>query len=1104
MRPSASFLTQKRKREGKYMKFLRIFLTIILILLIWQIGFPARAAENGTRAVIWAPAEGMAVSSEVISGNLVGRAVAAEGETLTGFSDGEIWVLEETGEGLRFLQNGQALSVPADSVNLQLGATYDCWTLEAAEGGYLVKSNGCGRYLSWNGSRGHWTTAASGTVVALYLLPGEEEPEPSVPEETTQPTAPAEIPEISVPEGYSLYFGQLHAHTDLSDGTGSVEEAFAYASQVPGLDFFAVTDHSQSFDHGDSASLTADAARISQDWARGKAAAEAVTDGDFVGIFGFEMTWNQGQGHMSTFNTPGFLSREQEIYQSYASGMETYYAALLEVPGSISQFNHPGDAEGDFKDFSGCTPALDDRITLIEVGGGAAGYDRALSRGWHLAPTNNQNNHTGHWSDETDARTVVLATDLTEQALYDAMAGYRVYATEDADLEIVYTLNGHLMGSRIPLWEMGETVTITADLRDPTDPVGTVAVVTEGGTVLTEETLSSSRGSLSFTLPANRAYYYLRITQADGDVAVTAPVWLDPQEDLGISALKTASEMTTAGEAQTLVLELFNDEAFPWRITSVTFSAEGQTYEAPLPAALGPYSTAVVTVTHTFPLDGISTVTAAVTGEYAGQIREYYRELQVAVMPPPLVDDVIIDGTHGTGETFEKAMALAKAGDVDMLLETGGITPEMLQFCRILILPAPETELDATFVTNVKDYVNHGGNLILLGASIQQNPRAAARLNGLLEALGLALRANADEVADEVNNGGTPNQLHTTCFSDNPWLEGVAVGQHYAQYSGCSVTGGSWLVKAMDGETVLMAAEETEKGGWVFLSGGAFLSDVHIGSTADNWALPTANRTILETILDVTHGHQEIIPLGSLGQAEQGSIYLAEGRITAGTANPNTTFENSIYIQDETGAIALQPYSAHGLALGTRVRVLGSLESQGGNSILNLLRLEVLGKDDLVEPETVDALDYTSQGAELLKFQGSVISAEQTADGLGISRILLETADGSRAAVLVEPYIRSGSRGKNELARIVKPGNRISAVGLVHLVDGETVLRLRDCDEVTLLWSPDWENTDDGEDDGGIAEPEINPDTGDRSGIAGYVALALLSLLGLGVLYRKR
>ena len=44
-------------------------------------------------------------------------------------------------------------------------------------------------------------------------------------------------------EDYGLYFGQLHAHTNLSDGTGTVEQAFEHAANVENLDFLALTDH---------------------------------------------------------------------------------------------------------------------------------------------------------------------------------------------------------------------------------------------------------------------------------------------------------------------------------------------------------------------------------------------------------------------------------------------------------------------------------------------------------------------------------------------------------------------------------------------------------------------------------------------------------------------------------------------------------------------------------------------------------------------------------------------------------------------------------------------------------------------------------------------
>ena len=49
-------------------------------------------------------------------------------------------------------------------------------------------------------------------------------------------------------EDYGLYFGQLHAHTNLSDGTGTVEQAFEHAANVENLDFLALTDHSNSFE----------------------------------------------------------------------------------------------------------------------------------------------------------------------------------------------------------------------------------------------------------------------------------------------------------------------------------------------------------------------------------------------------------------------------------------------------------------------------------------------------------------------------------------------------------------------------------------------------------------------------------------------------------------------------------------------------------------------------------------------------------------------------------------------------------------------------------------------------------------------------------------
>lgn len=187
---------------------------------------------------------------------------------------------------------------------------------------------------------------------------------------------------------WNLYFGQLHAHTNISDGAGSVEEAFQYASQVDGLDFFAVTDHSDSFDNADMGAIDADVADISADWAAGKQAAASVTNGDFVGLFGFEMTWPEDKqlGHISTFNTPGWQTRDQADFENVPTALENYYRVLASVPGSVSQFNHPDTVHGDFERFDHYSPQYDAVVSLLEVAGedGAVDceyYDLALDKG---------------------------------------------------------------------------------------------------------------------------------------------------------------------------------------------------------------------------------------------------------------------------------------------------------------------------------------------------------------------------------------------------------------------------------------------------------------------------------------------------------------------------------------------------------------------------------------------------------------------------------------------------------------------------------------------------------------------------------------------------
>lgn len=440
-----------------------------------------------------------------------------------------------------------------------------------------------------------------------------------------------QAPESSLHSDWNFYFGQLHAHTDISDGLGTVEEAFAYAKAADKLDFFAVTDHSNSFDNASSGTVAADGKSISQEWAAGKAAAEAVTDETFVGIFGYEMTWQEDLaiGHINTFATPGWQTREQE-------GMETlegYLDALAAVPDSVSQFNHPGLVYGDFQRFSNYSPQHDSRVHLLEVGseGSFRAYDAytvALDAGWHLAPSMSENNHKGNWGSVSPARTVVLAQELTEAAIYDAVRNYRVYATEDADLQIEYHLNDRIMGSIL-----AETAALTADIRledGSGDPIGRVEVITDGGKVAASVEVTEASAECSLEIPLGGSYYYLRILRDGVITAVTAPVWVDTYEDLGISDFTADAAKPAQGTESHLTLTLFNQEDLPFVVESVTFCAGVEVIEdVTAPGSVPSVGELQIPLTYTQENAGTVTITATVTGTIGGLSRSYQKDIRL-------------------------------------------------------------------------------------------------------------------------------------------------------------------------------------------------------------------------------------------------------------------------------------------------------------------------------------------------------------------------------------------------------------------------------------------------------------------------------------------
>ena len=209
----------------------------------------------------------------------------------------------------------------------------------------------------------------------------------------------------------------------------------------------------------------------------------------------------------------------------------------------------------------------------------------------------------------------------------------------------------------------------------------------------------------------------------------------------------------------------------------------------------------------------------------------------------------------------------------------------------------------------------------------------------------------------------------------------------------------------------------------------------------------------------------------SIASARSGVVgngYHVKGYITAGNSNPYNSFDGTVYVQDDTGGIAVTGRLPAGVQVGTPVSAIGVLRKQGGNLVLDATKVTV-GEESYFRftaraMSASTATDYGANGGELIQVEGTLVSLSKS--GKSVSRFTLRDLRGDLVTVSIEDEIRSGAYGTNELAGVLKKGRTIRAVGILHVDEyQQSVLRVRNCDEVVYVPPK--------------ADPS-NPKTGDR------------------------
>lgn len=661
---------------------------------------------------------------------------------------------------------------------------------------------------------------------------------------------------------YTAYFGQLHAHTaEYSDGSGTLKNGLDYLAAISpsdNVDFVSFTDHSNYFDTktaanpatamNDKSLMTAASLAKWNTYKSDIADFNSINTSSKLALGGFEMTWSGGPGHINTFNSDGLVSRNNTDLNNKSGdvGLIAYYdtlAADTDPLANLSQFNHPGTTFGTFSDFSYWNAVYDNKMVAVEVGNGEGAinsggyfpsyseYTKALDKGWHVAPTNNQDNHKGNWGNANTARTVIITDDFSETGLLTGLKNMSVYSTEDNNLNIQYTMNDLMMGSTIAdVPSSALQVAINVVDEDINDTIAKIEVVTNSGRVVKSQSFSESAVEWNFELPAEQGYYYVRVTEADKNIAVTAPIWVGQAPLVGISGTEVSTKMPVTTESLTVTTTLFSNESETVTLKSVKYEVgstvlKNETYN--LSMTTGSIKTDALDYIPMSAGDVSILVTAVF--EVGGQERIFSKTVDLEVRDLNQLVYVGIDASHYNeyvDGNYKDSMGnfANMAMDYDVRVVELKTSEELIAATAadskfaMLVLTPPTRRNGTGFLIGYKNYsedeigavkafAQSGRTLILTGwgdnyesydaysdgtsYTLPASDHMSVQQNNILSAIGASLRLSDDEVKDNTNNGGSAQRLYLKNVNlENPFVMNVdPSAQVYSNYGGSTIYG---------------------------------------------------------------------------------------------------------------------------------------------------------------------------------------------------------------------------------------------------------------------------------------------------------------------------
>jgi PKD repeat protein len=248
---------------------------------------------------------------------------------------------------------------------------------------------------------------------------------------------------------------------------------------------------------------------------------------------------------------------------------------------------------------------------------------------------------------QTAGRTVVMAPTLTQNDLFNAMRGMHFYASDDWNTKVNFTINNQIMGSVL---SHSGTATIAVSITDPDAETATNISVYCGipgsGSNAFLLTSATNTNTLTYTHAlTNNAiyYYYLKITQTDGDLIYTSPIWYKRNDAITlyppVASFTTVSTNTACAHTFTLTDNSTNTpSAWSWYMPGATPSTSSLQNPVITYTSSGVKNITLITTN----ASGSSTaITKTITINTCTGIEELTSE-QISIYPNPANDYITI------------------------------------------------------------------------------------------------------------------------------------------------------------------------------------------------------------------------------------------------------------------------------------------------------------------------------------------------------------------------------------------------------------------------------------------------------------------------------